>query len=442
MPSRPIAASAYPHTSSPDAASPASASPRPPNLEAHPRQGRRPGRVLASILAAVVGGSGFCLPTQALENVYLTDVPDYEWHAGCLGTTLGNLVGYWDRHGFPEFYTGPTADGEAPLLSFRDNRGIFALWASQAGVDGRPDNRPGHYDDYYVDYEYVGPDPYVSAGRPEHFPDCIGDFIGLNQRKWNDLGGECSGNLDGYAFNFFDRDGGRRRNFEPSDAGGGLVPDVQSGLRAFARYRGYDSDTFSQLADFNPDIPAGGGFTFAELKAEIDAGYPVVLYLQPFGVFSLPFPGFPRGNPNIHAMLAYGYVIGDDGSPYVRYRTSWASGDNQLSPWSDAPWTPDQSLNLPVRGVIGFRPHPKLTSIRPVSGGLQLRWHGPQAVLRDETADQETHVHRYVVEQTPDLTAPAWVAVASPTTDLETTLPDCCVGTRFFRVRLLDPSAP
>ncbi len=38
---------------------------------------------------------------HAEENVYLTEVPDYHWYAGCYGTCCGNLIGYWDRHGFP-----------------------------------------------------------------------------------------------------------------------------------------------------------------------------------------------------------------------------------------------------------------------------------------------------------------------------------------------------
>ncbi|MBE7503224.1 MAG: hypothetical protein HS113_23645 [Verrucomicrobiales bacterium] len=64
---------------------------------------------------------------RAANHVYLTDVPDYEWHAGCFGTATGNLMGFWDRHGFPDFYTGPTAGGEAPLTSQPPNRGIQAL---------------------------------------------------------------------------------------------------------------------------------------------------------------------------------------------------------------------------------------------------------------------------------------------------------------------------
>src|SRR6185503_15811571 len=53
----------------------------------------------------------FCLPmsrASADSNVYLLDVPDYQWYAGCFGTACGKLAGYWDRHGMSDFYTGPT----------------------------------------------------------------------------------------------------------------------------------------------------------------------------------------------------------------------------------------------------------------------------------------------------------------------------------------------
>src|SRR3954447_8282185 len=83
------------------------------------------------------------------ESVLLRDVPDYSWYAGCFGTASGNLMGYWDRHGFPNFYTGPTANGLAPLDTKGTNAGIRSLWVSQAGFDGRPIDQPGHIDDYW-----------------------------------------------------------------------------------------------------------------------------------------------------------------------------------------------------------------------------------------------------------------------------------------------------
>jgi hypothetical protein len=376
------------------------------------------------------------LRADAVENRYLTEVPDYDWHFGCFGTATGNLMGYWDRHGFPNFYTGPTTGGIAPLHSFGSNSGIRSLWGTRAGMDGRPSSQPGHVDDYYIDYEITAPDPYLTANRLPHASDCLGDFIGLSQFRWNDLNSECAGNIDGYAFNFFDPTGRRRHNFQPTDVGGTPIPDVQSGIREWTRYRDAEADSFSQLAEFNPDKTSADGFTFADLKAEIDAGYPVLLYMQEYGQFSRRLAGSPRVNPIIHAMVAYGYYVDDLGNSYVRYRTSWATGDFELSPWVAESWTPSGDLNLPLRGVVGYRPRPKIIEFRRLSGGLLLRWHGPLSILHDAQLESDTPVHRYLVERAERLHPADWKPVTDPVSALETTIPDCCEGPAYFRLRV------
>src|SRR5437868_14188615 len=210
-----------------------------------------------SVTKSIAIAAAYCvaaqLPAIAIENVYITDVPDYAWYAGCFGTASGNLMGYWDRHGFPNFYTGPTANGVAPLDSNGANASIHSLWVSRAGVDGRPADQPGHGDDYWqvlkdfdYTYESSAPDPYITAGRKEHAPDCICDFMGSSQNKWADLDGECSGNIDAFSFNFWDKKGARRSNFTPIQ-NGVAIPDIQSGWRAWTEYRGNRADVFSQL---------------------------------------------------------------------------------------------------------------------------------------------------------------------------------------------------
>jgi len=401
-----------------------------------PHRSGSPGAGTAPIAALLVG-LALC-PARAAENRYLTGVPDYEWNFGCFGTACGNLMGYWDRHGFPNFYTGPTGGGLAPLNSFGANTGIRSLWASEAGFDGRAANKPGHVDDYYDFYEGTNRDPYARAGRAEHTPDCLGDFIGLNQDKWPDLAGECSGNIDGFSFNFWDTTGHRRENYTPAPIAGAAVPDIQSGLRTWTAFRGYTADSFSQLAEFNPDKTGTEGFTFADLKAEIDAGYPVLLFMQPYGEFSRMVNGKAGTNPEIHGMLAYGYVIDDAGNNYVRYRTSWASGDREFSPWTCDNWTPENSLFLPVRGVIGFHPRPRITKVEPVAGGLKISWYGPLGTLREDPAGSETPAQLYVVEKASSLADPRWEAVAGPEPALTVTLPSCCGdGAAFFRLRMV-----
>jgi hypothetical protein len=204
---------------------------------------------------------------RAAENVMIQGLPDYSWYAGCFGTASGNLMGYWDRNGFPDFYTGPTGGGVAPLNSAGINNGVRSMWASRAGFDGRPADKPGHVDDYWTyliddfsySYESTATDPWVLAGRSEHAPDSLCDFMGTSQKKWTNLDGECDGNIDAYTFNFWDKTGALRTNFTPAPmTGQPPVLDVQSGIRNWARYRGLRSKrrfATGRLQSGGPDWP-------------------------------------------------------------------------------------------------------------------------------------------------------------------------------------------
>jgi hypothetical protein len=393
---------------------------------------------MPSIKTILITAGCVALPAFASQSVQIIDTPDYAWHAGCFGTASGNLMGYWDRHGFPNFYTGPTAGGVAPLDSYGANEGIHSLWTSQAGLDGRPADKPGHIDDYWTyfdganySYESTAPDPYVTAGRAEHSPDSICDFMGSSKNGFTNLDGECDGNIDAYTFNFWDKQGARRVNFTPPNN----IPDIQSGWRAWTEWRTNKADTFSQLVDLNPDKPAGAGFTFEDLKAEIDAGYPVMLFLQDYGNFSRPLSGMSRANPMVHGMIAYGYVERDDGRKLVRYRTSWGSGDQRYADW--APMFYEGILQL--RGVIGYHPLPQIKSVTAGASGLEVKWDGPSSVVREDLGGSEKAVHWYVVEKATVLAPNSFTAVSEVSTNLNATVPAPTDANTFYRVRLVDP---
>ncbi len=385
------------------------------------------------LISLVVACSVAQLASSQTIDVHLLEVPDYAWYYGCMGTAAGNLMGFWDRHGFPDFYTGRVNGGLAPLNSASTNSGIVSLWASKAGLDGRPATRPGHVDDYYAAYESTAPDPYIAAGRTEHSPDCIGDFIGLSQSKWTNLANECSGNIDGFCFVYWDTNGDRRVNFTAVSESAQPVTDVQSGLRAWTRWRGYDATVFTQLTDFNPATPPGKGFTFNDLKAEIDSGYPVLLFLQFTNEFSRTIGSVTNVNPHIHSMLAYGYYFDANGSAYVRYRTSWASGDNRLHQWTAAAW----ETQLPVRGVIGYHPLPRIRQCAPAQGTVFLQWDGPAADLYDSTLGISRRVQGYLLEMSPSLSPPSFSAVSPVLTTNSFTITNS-LDSAFFRVRLVN----
>jgi hypothetical protein len=387
------------------------------------------------ITLALFGGqqTGILLAQDVVKK--LIDVPDYQWHAGCFGTASGNLMGYWDRHGFPNSYTGLTGGGLAPLNSSGANASIRAMWASQAGVDGRPMNQPGHMDDYYIDYERTEADPYVTFGRAEHAPDCIGDFIGLSQRKWQNLGGECDGNIDAYSFVFWATNGDKRVNYSQTNLPSQYIPDIQSGFRDWTRWRGYDADVFTQLADFNLRVPAGKGFKFADLKREIDQGYPVLVYLQDPNTLFRTFGG-AKINPPIHGMMLYGYAdVPSAGFREVYYRTSWGFGEYSHG-WEGDIW----EAELPARGFIGYRPKPKITNVARTGSNLTFTWHGPTSRLSvDEGSGPTTiAVHRYQLYKATSLGS-TWTPIGPITTNLTATISDTPETNAFYRLRLLHP---
>jgi len=373
---------------------------------------------------------------RADMDVQLTGVPDYTWQYGCFGTATGNLIGYWDRHGLSNFYTGPTALGVAPLRDSGTNIGIRSLWVSRAGFDGRPAGLPGHYDDYYTAYESTTTDRYILSNRTEHVPDCIADFIGMDQKLWTNMNNECDGNIDGYAFVYWAANGTKRINYVPPPQGTNPGRDVPSGLREWTRSRGYEADVFSQLVTFNPRCPPGAGFTFADLKAEIDAGYPVLVFLQNYYAFFQSLSGMPKANPEIHAMLVYGYMVYEGYGTNVYCRDSWGGGEITKS-WSAVSWV--SFITLPVRGVIGFHPRPKMRSFSIEGPAVTIRWDGPSSQLFDELAGTTTPTHYYQLERSPTLDPPDFAPVGSPTTDLSITIPDCCNSSAFYRVQLLPP---
>ena len=385
-------------------------------------------------ISCLVGAAAL---TDSTAEVYLEEAPDYSWYAGCFGTANGNLMGFWDRSGFPNLYTGPTNGGVAPLKDV-GNLGIRSMWASAQGHDGRPSNQPGHMDDYVtsyrahspaMSYQDTGPDPYEVEGREEHEPDCIGDFIGLSQNKWQNMNGECNGNIDAYSFVYWDAAGEKRINHIPDDTSGPPV-DIQSGLRSWVEYRGYQGDVFTQLAEFNPNVPDGKGFTFEDLMAEIDAGYPVMVFLQRFDRNSRTLQGTPDVNPEIHGMFVYGYGGVDNGDPFVRFRDSWAGGVRRVR-WGSQVWVAD----LPVRGIIGFRPLPKIMNFERRDGKIRLEWHAPAVELTDTTEGTTRRLHYYVVEKSVDMKT--FTPVGPPTELFEAELDDCCDGNAFYRVRLV-----
>ena len=202
------------------------------------------------------------------------DVPAFDWTYGSSITSAGMLFGYYDRNGYPYFYTGPTNDGVCPLTNAVWGHSTYGsvtsgncpIVASKKGIDSRTDN--GHVDDYWKALDSTA-DPYFSGGWTQHSPlDCAADFMGANQyQNWN--------NIDGATTFRYYSDG--TPYYDPSDES--YERDGTHGMKLFAEYCGYtcpDTGVFNQLIDtYQP-----GGFTFAQYMDEIDAGRPVLIQVS------------------------------------------------------------------------------------------------------------------------------------------------------------------
>ena len=89
---------------------------------------------------------------------------------------------------------------------------------------------------------------------------------------------------------------------------------------------------------------------------------------------------------------------------------------------------------FPVRGVIGFRPKPKIRSFTREAGNIHLAWDGPSAELYDEIAGTTTPCHRYIVQRATQLNPPDWKAVTTPATAQTAIVPEAPGDTVFYRV--------
>jgi len=101
----------------------------------------------------------------------LTSVPAFTWSYGCSATSAAMMMGYYDNHGYPNMYTGPANGGVCPMTNetywgHTDYPSVTCgecpLSATHNGIDGRVIR--GHVDDYWIDYENPGPDPYIVYG--------------------------------------------------------------------------------------------------------------------------------------------------------------------------------------------------------------------------------------------------------------------------------------
>jgi hypothetical protein len=259
--------------------------------------------------------AGFIRPTVAVLPApnpaaginILSNVPASTWAFGCSATSASMMFGYYDNSGFTNMYAGPTNGGVFPMTNATwgsvvinsETRALNPLSATRKGLDGR--TIKGHVDDYWIQYDNFDDDPFITGGWTEHTKgQCTGDYMGTNQSTF-----ACS---DGSTYFWWWGDGTPLYDYT------GCEPDYKDGchgMKVFAESRGY---TVQSLGNFNQYIyPYGSnttGFTFANYKAEIDAGRPVLIQVEG------------------HTMLGFGY---DDAGSTIYIHDTWDYSDHTMT---------------------------------------------------------------------------------------------------------------
>lgn len=238
----------------------------------------------------------------------IPDFPSYSWVFGCSAVSGAMIAAYYDHKEYTNMYAGATNGGLYPLTdsgfgSWTDGAGQTypnnPLVASKQSVDGLAVR--GSIDDYWVSFGSNAPDPYLSGGWAEHTTKtAIGDWMGTSQ--------SAKTNTDGATTFYSYLNSASQLSCDA--LAGYNPPDGNRGRREFYASRGYTAtDCYNQMTDNT----ITGGFSFANYKAEIDAGHPVLINLQG------------------HSIVGYGYA--DPDRVYIRDTWSSNTAENRYMTW-------------------------------------------------------------------------------------------------------------
>lgn len=269
-------------------------------------------------------------------GINVLTVPAFDWMFGCSAVSGAMIAGYYDRNGFPNLYTGPTNGGVMPL----DNSSWPTWWdgsatypncplvASHDGVDGRAIR--GSIDDYWVQYGSSAANPYITNGWTQHaWGDAVGDYMMTSQSAF--------GNTDGSTTFYTFASSPAPLTYDDMVANN-ITTDGTMGRKRFYEARGYACEAcYNQKTDNT----ITGGFSFAQFKAEIDAGRPVMLNLMG------------------HTVVGIGY---DDASDLVYIHDTW-DYSNHTMPWGGS-YSGRALLSVSIVNVA----LPTFTSFSPTSG--------------------------------------------------------------------------
>jgi len=190
--------------------------------------------------ANVKPATGARRAVAAAGEVVVAGVPAYIWHDGCAPTSTGMVLGFWDGHGFPDLIPGDASTPTAAVYQAIASHGTAA--------------NPGHYQDYASPKDSGGaikPDKSELPVGDEHQSDSVADFM---QTSWS---------VDGLAY------------------GWSYTNMVGPAFTGFAQLR--VPGVTATATDYYTGSYGSWAFTFAVLQQEIDAGRPMVLFVDSDG---------------------------------------------------------------------------------------------------------------------------------------------------------------
>lgn len=208
----------------------------------------------------------------------LSNVPAFDWCYGCSATSAAMMMGYYDRIGYSNMYSGPTNGGVCPLNNTAWGSGECPLSATHQGYDGL--GVKGHVDDYWYSYGSTT-DPYYGNWTEHGYADCTADFMGTNQwHNWQ--------NTDGSTRFYFYSNGNPLYDYSGCEP---TKRDGCHGLKLFIESRGYSVQVNGNYNQYRKGYGSdpNKGFTFEQYQDEIDAGRPVLIHVVD------------------HTMLGFGY---------------------------------------------------------------------------------------------------------------------------------------
>ncbi len=263
------------------------------------------------------------LSAVPLESNLLPDTVGSDWWYGCVPTSVGIMMAYYDTNG----YNGHSYDRLIPggratpgVGDYPNSKLLRDVIASEghqrdfysADIYGYNDGGDGYLDenDVWHMQNFGLRNDDLPTSRPF---DCLADFMGTSQESSNCMNGDTPIYFNGTGERFY-------------YTGGildvphyGQVIDMVYGTNAYVEYCGYSiAWAYTQNTDVHCLANNTGetGFTFDDYCAEIDAGRPMILNLY---------------NPEYeHAIAAVGY---DRTTESIYYYNTW-DGDIHTLAWT------------------------------------------------------------------------------------------------------------